>query len=264
MNRAGIALALLACVMAAPARAVLTQRDLASVALAPPPGARVPLSLAVHDLDGRSASLGEALAGRPALFIPVDVTCRTVCGPALSIAAAALAQTGLRPAADYRLIVWSFDAKDSADAARSMIAARMPEGPVARAARVLQGDDAAASSLMTAIGYRAVYDTASDQYAHPAGMLTLAGDGRVTRVLSSLALNAHDLRLALVEAGDGRVGTLGDRITLLCSQFDPARGIYSSAVSRVLMAAGALTVALIAGALVALLRRERLRRKGAA
>ena len=57
----------------------------------------------------------------------------------------------------------------------------------------------------------------------------LTADGRVARALSSLALNPRDLRLALVEAGEGRIGGLADRITLLCSGFDPVHGVYTPA-----------------------------------
>jgi protein SCO1/2 len=110
---------------------------------------------------------------------------------------------------------------------------------------------------MAAIGYATAYDAATDQFAHPAGALVVAPDGRVARVLPSLALNARDLRLALVEAGAGRIGDIGDRITLLCSQFDPVHGIYTAAVRRILLAAGVTTLVILAAALLLLQRRPR-------
>src|SRR3954471_7782245 len=204
--------------LAGTARAGLTERDLAGAVLTPSPGARVPLTLPVQDAAGRSLAFGAALGGRPALLIPVDYTCRTICGPALAIAADALAETGFRPGAGYTPLTVGLDPKDSPADARAMVAAQVSDPAVAEATAVLTGD---AGALTDAIGYRAVYDPETDQFAHPAGALVLAPDGRVARALSSLALNPRDLRLALVEAGEGRIGGLADRITLLCSGFDP-------------------------------------------
>jgi protein SCO1/2 len=77
----------------------------------------------------------------------------------------------------------------------------------------------------------------------------LAKDGRIVRVLSGLGLSGNDLRLALVDAGQGRVGTLLDQITLRCFGFDPARGIYTATISRWLTIAGVATALALAGGL---------------
>jgi len=71
--------------------------------------ARIPASLIFQDAAGRSLHLLEALAGRPALILPVVFTCRTLCGPALTIASAALAETGLEPGHDFQFGVLGFD-----------------------------------------------------------------------------------------------------------------------------------------------------------
>src|SRR5690242_16070364 len=109
---------LIALVLIRPALAGLTERDLAEAALAPGVEARVPTSLTFRDLENRAITLGESLGGRPGLLVPVDYTCRSTCGPALSLIAAALTQTGLEPGRDYRLIAVGIDPKDSPDDAR--------------------------------------------------------------------------------------------------------------------------------------------------
>ena len=81
----------------AAALAGLTEAQIGEVALSPPSGARVPTALVFKDLKGRDVTLGDAIAGRPTLLLPADFTCTQICGPALSIAASALSQTGLRP-----------------------------------------------------------------------------------------------------------------------------------------------------------------------
>lgn len=240
-----------------PARARLVQADLARVAVAPPPDARVPLKLAVTDArTGRATTLGQALGGRAALLLPVDYTCGNVCDPMVSMAADALAATGLA-AEDYAFVLVGIDPRDDAAAARRMLAETL--GDRAAGIRPLLVSDAALATLTGALGYKAVYDAGTDSFAHPAAAMLLAGDGRVARVLSPLALTGRDLRLALTEAGEGRVGSLADRLTLLCYGYDAARGLYTPLVQRILTVAGIATILGIGLLIVGLTRRTRLR-----
>jgi protein SCO1/2 len=237
------------------ARAGLTEHEIADVALNPAPGTRVPSALVFKDIDDRDVSLGAAIAGRPTLLLPADFTCSEICGPALSIAASALSQTGLEAGRDYSLVVVGIDARDGiADARR--FAAGQVGGP---GVSVLTGDADAIRLLMAAIGYRFQRDAANDAIAHPAGFVTLTADGRVSRVLSSLALQPIDLRLALVEAGEGQIGGVAGRLALLCYGFDAIHGIYTRQIATLLRIGGGLTVAALAAALGFMLWRTRKR-----
>jgi protein SCO1 len=239
------------------ARAGLTEAQIKDVALSPPKGARVPITLTFKNIDGHDVTLGDAIAGRPTLLLPADFTCAQICGPALSIAANALRQTGLKAGRDYSLVVLGIDVRDSLDDAR-----RFANGQVGGpGVSVLSGDGEAIRSLMATIGYRFQADSANDAIAHPAAFVTLTGDGRVSRVLSSLALQPNDLRLALIEAGAGKIGGLAGRISLLCYGFDAVHGIYTRQIATLLRIAGGLTVAILAAAICFMLWWKR--RRGA-
>lgn len=242
----GALLALGLVLASGPAAARLVQADLARVAVAPPPGARAPLDLAVTDArTGQPTTLGQALGGRAALLLPVDYTCGNVCDPMLSMSADALAATGL-PADDYALVLVGIDPRDDAAAARRMLAETLGDRATSARPRALLVSDSALARLTGALGYSAVYDAGTDSFAHPAAALLLAADGRVARVLSPLALTGKDLRLALTEAGEGRVGSIADRLTLLCYGYDAARGVYTLLIQRILTMAGIVTIAAIA------------------
>jgi protein SCO1/2 len=223
----------------------LTEQQIGEVALIPPVGARVPSALVFKDLDGRDMTLGDAIAGRPTLLLPADFTCSEICGPALSIAASALSRTGLRAGQDYSLVVVGLDARDGLDAARSFTTGQIG-GP---GVSVLTGNAGAIRSLMQDIGYHFQRDDANDAIAHPAGFVTLTADGRVSRVLSSLALQPADLRLALIEAGEGNIGGFAGRLALFCYGFDAVHGIYTRKIVTLLRIGGGLTVVVLAGAL---------------
>src|ERR1700722_15969200 len=94
--------------------------------------------------------LGDAIAGRPTLLIPADFNCSGICGPALSIAAGALNQTGLKAGQDYSLVVVGIDANDGTDAARQFVSGQVG-GP---GVSVLTGSGEAIDALLQSIGYR--------------------------------------------------------------------------------------------------------------
>ncbi|MEA1832767.1 electron transporter [Methylobacterium durans] len=231
---------------------------MSAVAVAPPAGARAPLNLAFVEA-GREhpTSLGAEIGGRPALLLPVDYTCGNVCDPMVSLSAAALQATGLRPGVDVRLILVGLDPRDGPAAARALLARDGAGNALGDGVRALVGDRAAIDRLTGALGYSLTTDREAEAIVHPAAALLLAPDGRLARVLSPLALNGRDLRLAIVEAGEGRIGDLTDRFTLLCYGFDAATGIYTPLVRRILMAAALLTLLAVAGGLLLLGRWSR-------
>jgi protein SCO1/2 len=175
----------------------------------------------------------------------------------VTIAADALSQTGFTAGRDYSVVVVGIDAHDSIDDARRFTSGQIG-GP---GLSVLSGSGEAILSLMDSIGYRFQRDAANEAIAHPAAFLTLTADGRVSRVLSSLALQPDDLRLALIEAGGGKIGGIAGRIQLLCYGFDAVHGIYTAQIATLLRVGGGLTIVLVAGCVG--LMAWRTRREGA-
>jgi protein SCO1 len=236
---------------ASPVSAGLTQADLNSVEFAPPPNARVPLNALYRDANGRETTLGDAMAHRPALLLPVDYACRTTCGPALSIVSAALSRSGVA-SDEYRLLLVGLDPQSTAQEARAFAEARIADPKLLAATSVLTGSPNAIRALTDAIGYKYRPDDTNKAFAHPTGLVALTADGRVARALSSLGVESNDLRLALTEASEGRIGGMLGRLSLLCYGFDPVHGIYTSVIKRLLMLAGVVTVILLAGAVAAM------------
>ena len=237
------------------AQAGLTEQQIERVAVDPPAGAHVPLTLQFTGLDGHPVSVGDAIDGRPTLLIPADFTCQQICGPALTIASSALQQTGLAAGRDYSIVIVGIDPRDSRDDAR-----RFTEGQIGQAGTsVLSGSPDNVQMLLDSVGYHTAVDRSRDAIAHPAAFVTLAPDGRVVRALSSLALRPADLRLALLEAGNGRIGGLPGRIALLCYGFDAVHGIYTSRIAAILQLLGAATIAAMAGLIGLLLLRGKRR-----
>jgi protein SCO1/2 len=241
---------ILTLLMAAAAQANLAPAQLKRVSATPLPGAAFQLSVPFTRLNGQSTSLGQALNGKPAVLIFSDFTCTNLCGPTLTFAASGLAKTGLKPGEDFHLVVIGLDPKDTVAQARDMMTRQVGRGTgVAASAIVLRGSQSAIDVETKAGGYHYVYDQTNDQFAHPAAVYVITGDGHIVRVLSSLGLSKTDLRLALVEAGQGRIGSFADQIRLRCFGFDPSRGIYTASITKVLTAAGIVTVVAMTAAI---------------
>lgn len=232
-------LVLLVLLAARPAGAALTQAELDRVAADPPEGAALDLG-----------------AARPMVVVFVDFDCGELCDAILAQTAAELLDSGLAPGRDFELVAIGIDPRDPAEAAERMAAAQLP--PVIAAATRLMRPDARELARMTqALGYGFAFDEENDRFAHPAARYVLTREGAVTRVLPAFRAEPGDLRLALVEAGAGRSGSLGDRLALLCYGFDAASGRYSLAISRILMVLMFGFGLVLAGFIALLLRRER-------
>lgn len=255
-----IALLLIAAAFAAsaPARAGIVEAEVKKVEAAPAAHAALPLDLGFVDDSGGAMTLRAAIGGLPSVVIFADYTCRTLCGPILEFATNGLAKTGLRPATDYRLVVIGIDPRDKPSAARAMRTAHIDGGSAINEAAVfLSGDDAAIHAVTQAAGLHYYYDAEHDQYAHPAAVYVVNAEGRVQRVLSPLGLDGADLRLALVDAGQGSVGTLVDRIHLLCYGYDPVKGIYTERITTMLAFAAGLTLVVLLGGIFLMAMRDK-------
>jgi protein SCO1/2 len=253
-----LVLALILLLLPLPAIAGLSESDLKDVELAPGPNARVPLDLRFRNANAGETTLAQEIGDRATLLLPVDYTCRMICGPALSIVASALARTDLRPGKDFRLVLVGLDPNSDVSQARAFADAQISNADLAASVSVLTGSAVSIGSLTQAIGYRYVRDSENNVFAHPTAIVALTSDGRVARTLSSLALDSTDLRLALIEAGEGKIGGVVGRLTLLCYGFDAVHGMYTSAIRRLLMIAAAGFLACLAAAIGLLHLRSRM------
>lgn len=241
-----------AAIVSSAARAEIAPKAIAEVAAAPRADATLPSMLLFRNEAGQSITLGEAISARPSLLIFADYTCSNLCGPLVSLASQALMKSGLDPGRDFRLLVIGIDPKDTlADAAR--LKSGQVSADISPAALFLRGDERSIHAVTDALGYRYQYDPARDQFVHSADIYVLNPQGRVSRVLNGLVANGRDLRLALVAASQGTVGSIRDHLQLICYGFDPVKGIYSVAVNRILFAACCLTAMSLAGLILLLM-----------
>jgi len=245
-----------------PARRVLPPRDLqVRAGLDPRVGLEVPLNLQLREADGSPRELRTVLGNRVTLLVPGYYACANLCGAIRAGVAHAVARAGLVPGKDFNVVLVSIDPRETPQAARTTQhedAARLPGGLVSRW-HYLTGTAAARDALMKAIGFRSWFDARNGEYAHPAALVVLSSQGVITQYLTGVQFDPQALRLAVVDASAGRIGTWVDRFILLCCDYDPSTGHYGLLIHRVLQGLGVATV-LALGALLLVLRRRRAQR----
>ncbi len=223
--------------------------------------AQVPLEAAFRDESGHAVRLRDFLAKRPVVLALVYYRCPALCQEIVRGLLTCLRSLTLRPGEDFEVILVSIDPAETPEKAaekKREILRDLSRGDSGAGWHLLTGDEAAIQSVARAIGYRYRYDPPSGQYSHPSGLLVLTPEGRAARYFYGIEYAPKELRLALVEASAGRIGTIVDQVLLLCLQWDPARSRYSLAILAILRVAGIATAAGL-GLLIFFLARGRRR-----
>lgn len=219
--------------------------QLRGIAVGQPLGERVPLSGAWTDASGRTVALADLVGERPALLVPVYYDCPMLCGMVLETLTQSLRTVSLEVGSDFDIVVFSFDPAEGPDLAapvRTRILRGMDLDPAGDAGwYFLTGEEASIGELTGALGFTANFDQTSGEFAHAAGLYVLTPAGEISRVFFGLSYPPRDLKLALLEAGEGTIGTLADQVLLFCFRYDPATGRYSAAILKLVRLAGIAT-----------------------
>lgn len=240
--------------------ATMTGKLLNDVAIEQRPGTQVPLDLWFRDSEDRPVQLRQLFRGRPVVLNLVYYRCPRLCKMTTAGLLRTLRAMELKAGQAFDILTISFDPREPASEAKAArhTALTMYEQPSAQQGwHFLVGEEASINALIESVGFRVAYDDDLDQYAHAAGLVILTPEGRVSRYLNGVEFAARDLRLALVEASNNKIGTVTDQVLLFCYQYNPKIGKYSFAVHGLLKGLGISTVLVLTGSIVWMLRRER-------
>ncbi|MEE2786861.1 MAG: SCO family protein [Myxococcota bacterium] len=211
-------------------------------------GAELNVNAVVVDERGRSKPFSAFFATpTPKVLVPVYYGCPLLCTVTLNRFIIAIAELSYVVGRDYEVIALSIDPREGPELAQEKKTAYLREvkspndgqgwhfltaaGPVIR-------------SLMEKIGFGYRYDPASMEYLHRATLVFLDGNGRVVRYLHGSDSSASSIRLALIEAGQGAVGTVAERLAAHFFRYDVDRRRYGPNLTFVIVALGLVLLAL--------------------
>jgi len=160
---------------------------------------------------------------------------------------------------EFDVVLVSFDHRDTPEAANAKKRAHLQHWAVPETAdgwHFLTGSEPEIQRVTSAAGFTYQWDEESQQFAHVSGVLVVTPDGRLSRYFYGVEFSPKDLRLALVDSGQGRLGSVVEELLLYCFHYDPSTGKYGAAFMNIMRLGAVLTVGLILGFVVLMRWRE--------
>ncbi len=226
-------------------------------------GERVPEGLAFHDQDGKAVTLGDYLHADVPVILTFNYSgCPMLCSLQLTGFVDGLKKLDFAAGKQFRVVTVLLDPKETAETARrfrSRYLAQYNRPGSESGWTFLTGSEANVQALAKAVGFSYNYNEVRGEYIHPAALTLLSPDGKVARYLYGLQYPEKTLRLGLVEASEGRVGTSLDRLVLYCFHYDSSEGRYAPIAARIMQLGGAVSLVVLAGFLTILIRRDKKR-----
>jgi protein SCO1/2 len=220
-------------------------------------GAQLPLDLQLRDEDEKPKTLRQCIDGKPTILVPMYYRCPMLCNLVLRGLVETLREMpqDFSAGGKFNVVAVSFDPKEHGDLAtdkKKVVMQEYGREGAEKGWRFLTGSKEAVAELMSTIGYRYEFDKSFKEYNHPSGIIVLTPEGKTARYFYGITYNGEfevpggktTLRLSLIEAADGKGGSMLDKLTLLCYRFEHMKG-YSLNVLRAVQIGGILTLLIV-------------------
>ena len=219
--------------------------QLQNVGFEPQLNAQLPLDVNFRDESGRDVQLREYFGRKPVVLALVYYGCPMLCNQVEMGVVGSLKMLSFNPARDYEVLFVSFDPRETPDMAAKKKAAalsRFGRPETAAGWHFLTGKEEAIHAVATAANFRYSFDEKHNLFAHASGIMLLTPDGRISRYFYGVEYPSRDVRLGLVDASAGKIGTPIDHLLLFCFQYNPETARYSATVLRIVRLGGILTI----------------------
>lgn len=232
---------------------------LQNVGFEPALNAHLPLDLTFRDETGRDVQLREYFTNRPVLLALVYYGCPMLCDELEQGVVGSLRMLSFNPGTDYQVVFVSFDPRETSSMAAQKKASAMKQfnrPATADGWHFLTGSQESIESLTKAANFRYTFDKKSGLFAHASGIMLLTPDGRISRYFYGVEYPSREVRLGLVDASAGKIGTVIDHVLLYCYQYDPSSARYSASILKILRLGGVLTIVCLVGGMLIFRRRD--------
>jgi protein SCO1/2 len=234
---------------------------LQNVGFEPPLNGPMPLDLAFRDETGRSVQLREYFGHKPVVLAFVYYSCPMLCDQVEQGVVGVLRMLSFNPGRDYEVVFVSFDSRETPEMAaekkkKALVHFRRPETDSGW--HFLTGSKESIEAATKAANFRFSFDAKSNLFAHASGVLLLTPDGHISRYFYGVEFPGRDMRLGLVDASAGKIGSPIDHVLLFCYHYDPTAATYSASILKIIRLGGVLTILCIVGGILISRRRETL------
>ena len=220
---------------------------LKNVAFRPELNGQVPLDTAFRDESGKSVQLGQYFhQQKPVLLAFVYYGCPMLCTQLEQGVVGSLRMLSFSPGRDYEVVVVSFDERDTPEMAAAKKNTAMDHfrrKETAAGWHFLSGSRESIAAVTNSANFHFNFDAKNNLFAHASGIMLLTPEGRISRYFYGVEFPGRDLRLGLVDASQGKIGTPVDKMLLFCFQYDPSTARYSATILGIMRVLALMTIA---------------------
>jgi len=212
-------------------------------------GDSIPLDLMVTNDHGETVPLSSYFtADKPVILVMAYYTCPMLCNLVLNGVADAASKMDWVPGDKYEIVTVSIDPTETVELAaakKKNYINSMGKPEAADGWAFCITEESQSKRLADAIGFKYFYIKEKKQYAHAAVITILTPEGVVSRYLYGIEFSPRDLKLALLEASEGKIGSTFDRVLLYCYHYDPDAGGYVAMAGHIMTLGGVITMVLL-------------------
>lgn len=227
-------------------------------------GVSLPLDLEFYDETGTPVNLGSYFGDKPVILTLVYYDCPMLCTEVLNGLNRSLAPLNYSIGEEFKVVTVSFDPRETptlASQKKAVYTQRYGRPGTGEGWHFLTGDASAIDALTESVGFNYVYDETEAQFVHGSAIMIISPKGTVSHYFFGIEYPSEDIRLALIESSEEKLGNVFDQIMLYCFNYDPEQGRYGVAIMNAMRLAGLATLLAMGAFMVVMFKRDRRRRR---
>ncbi len=220
---------------------------------------QLPLDLPFKDEAGRSVKLGDYFGRKPVVLAFVYYECPMLCTQVLNGLESALRVIHESIGQEFDVVTVSFDPRETpvlAAGKKKAYLERYKRSSAEQGWHFLTGEQASIDALTKAAGFSFDWDEQTQQFAHASGIVVATPAGKLSRYFFGIDYSPRDVKFALIESSNEKIGSLAERLLLYCYHYDPATGNYGFVAMRAVRLGGAVTLVALIGFIFVSIRRD--------
>ena len=207
-------------------------------------GQKIDLDLQFVSHDGELVTLREYFTDdKPVVLTLNYYSCASLCSAQLNALLDTLKKMEWTPGKQFRIVTISIDPAETPELAKQKRAAYLNELDRGDVDWVfLVGKPPQIDSITNAIGFKYAYDPIAKQYAHPSILTFLSPTGMISQYLYGIEYFPQDVKFSLMEAGQGKIGNLVDKLIMSCFAYDYSLGKFTPTAFGIMRIGGLVTL----------------------
>lgn len=211
-------------------------------------GAQIDLNLPVRDDKGQIVQLKEYFkSGTPVILTPVYFACSGLCNFQLNGLVQGLKKMDWLVGDKFHIVAFSFDPKETEHAALKkenyVKAYGRPE--TKDGWHFITSEQSTIDAVTSSVGFKYKWDEKAKEWMHASAAIVISPTGKITRYIHGISFNPQDIKLALMDSAEGKIGTVSDKITWFCYSYDPLKSQYQLAIEKIIPLGGGIFILIL-------------------